>query len=156
MRKSETQKANSGLLAEAKKPRRKVLVYGDYDTDGIMSASIMVRALREFGLTREGYLPSRYKDGYGLTAENVDKIADKGFKMIFTTIMGSPPMKPWMKPKNGAWDVIILDHHEIGEKAPEALAVHPTPSLMGTPRSRRATSPLFSRAPCLKKKTIIF
>jgi single-stranded-DNA-specific exonuclease len=150
--KEETQKAIQALT-DAKSQGEKVLVYGDYDTDGIMSASIMVRALREFGLTAEGYLPSRYKDGYGLTAENVDKIADKGFNLIFTTDNGVTAYEALDEAKKRGLKVIILDHHEFGEKAPEALAVlHPTTLAYGdTPISAGYLSFIFSCA-LLKKE----
>jgi single-stranded-DNA-specific exonuclease len=150
--KEETQKAIQALT-DAKSQGEKVLVYGDYDTDGIMSASIMVRALREFGLTAEGYLPSRYKDGYGLTAENVDKIADKGFNLIFTTDNGVAAYEALDEAKKRGLKVIILDHHEFGEKAPEALAVlHPTTLAYGdTPISAGYLSFIFSCA-LLKKE----
>ena len=69
-------------LQKAKENREKVLIYGDYDTDGISSGSILLRSLKEFGIDVSGYLPSRYLDGYGLNPENVRKIASKGYKLI--------------------------------------------------------------------------
>jgi single-stranded-DNA-specific exonuclease len=140
-------------LTEAKAQGKKVLVYGDYDTDGIMSASIVVRALREFGLICEGYLPSRYKDGYGLTAENVDKIANKGFDVIFTTDNGVTAYDALNEAKKRGVDVIILDHHEMGESVPEVVSVlHPDTLAYGpTPISAGYLAFIFSCA-LLKKK----
>lgn len=148
----ETQKALQ-ILAQCKANGEKVLVYGDYDTDGIMSASILVRSLREFGLSAEGYLPSRYKDGYGLTSENVDKIADKGFSLIFTSDNGVSAYDALAEAKKRGLKVIILDHHEFGETAPDALVVlHPDTLHYGeTPVSAGYLAFIFSCA-LLKKK----
>jgi single-stranded-DNA-specific exonuclease len=149
---SEVQKAIA-LLAEAKQAGQKVLVYGDYDTDGISSCSILVRALKEYGLLVEGYLPSRYLDGYGLTADNVEKIAAKGFKIIFTCDNGVTAYSALEKAREKGVGVIILDHHEMGEKAPDCLAlIHPdTLSYGPTPISAGYLAFLFSVA-LLKKE----
>lgn len=105
---------------------KKVLVYGDYDTDGVMSTSILVRSFREFGIDVSGYLPSRYLDGYGLTAENVRKIAKNGYSMIFTCDNGVTAHEALQTAKEEGIEVIILDHHEFDSLSPETdLVIHP-------------------------------
>jgi len=136
------------ILSAAKAENKKVLVYGDYDTDGISSCSIMVRALRAFGVLSEGYLPSRYKDGYGLNEENVERIAAKGFAYIFTTDNGVTAYPALAKAKEKGIGVLILDHHEFGETMPDCLAlIHPATLHYGnTPVSAGYLAFLFSVA----------
>ncbi|MCQ2798021.1 MAG: DHH family phosphoesterase [Bacilli bacterium] len=115
-------------LTLAKQNKEKILVYGDYDTDGVMSTSILVRALREFGNVANGYLPSRYKDGYGLNVANVEKIASSNYSIIFTCDNGITAFDAIKRAKELGMDVIVLDHHTIEEgKLPEAdVIIHPT------------------------------
>jgi single-stranded-DNA-specific exonuclease len=123
--KEETKKALL-YLEKAKKEGKKILVYGDYDTDGIMSCSILTRALKAYGISAEGYLPSRYLDGYGLTVENVDKIAEKGFQAIFTCDNGVSAFPALEEAQQKGLDVLILDHHEKEGEFPKVVALlHP-------------------------------
>jgi single-stranded-DNA-specific exonuclease len=113
-------------LRFARDSGQKVLIYGDYDTDGIMSTSISLRAFSEYGLKVSAYLPSRYRDGYGLSAENVEKIAAKGFALIVTVDNGVTAYDALEKAKEKGIDVIIIDHHELGETKPDCVAlIHP-------------------------------
>jgi single-stranded-DNA-specific exonuclease len=135
-------------LAQAKANHEKVLIYGDYDTDGIMSTSILLRSFRRYGLLAEGYLPSRYLDGYGLTAENVDKMAAKGFQLIVTCDNGVTAYEALSEAAKKGIDVIIIDHHEFGEQQPQALVViHPDTVHYGaTPISAGYLSFIFATA----------
>ncbi len=104
----------------------RVLVYGDYDTDGVMSTSILVSSFREFGLKTEGYLPSRYTDGYGLTVENVRKIKNSGYSLIFTCDNGVTAHDALKEANKLGIEVIILDHHEFDDVQPECdIVIHP-------------------------------
>lgn len=115
-----------------KEKNGKVLVYGDYDTDGVMSTSILVRALREYGLKAEGYLPSRYLDGYGLTVDNVIKIKQSGYSLIFTCDNGVTAHDALKKAKEIGIEVIILDHHEFDDQEVECdIVMHPQTTKYG-------------------------
>ncbi|MCR4562143.1 MAG: DHH family phosphoesterase [Bacilli bacterium] len=105
-------------LEEAKKNNEKVFVYGDYDTDGIMATTISILALRKFGLLAYGYIPSRYIDAYGITPENVEKIAKKGYKLILSVDNGVTAYQALEKAHELGIDVLIIDHHELGETLP--------------------------------------
>ncbi len=116
-----------GRLKEAKEKGEKVLIYGDYDCDGVMSTSILLRALREFGVIAEGYLPSRYLDGYGINEGNVEKIAAKGYDIIFTTDNGVTAHSALKKAKEKGITTVVLDHHEFDKTAPETdYLLHPS------------------------------
>lgn len=114
------------FLETIKENKEKVLVYGDYDCDGVMSSSILVLALREFGITVNGYLPSRYLDGYGLNVANVEKIAKSGYKVIFTTDNGVTAKEALNKARELGIKTIVLDHHEFSETPPCDYLLHPS------------------------------
>jgi single-stranded-DNA-specific exonuclease len=137
-----------GLLETVRQAGGRVLVYGDYDTDGITSASIILYSLRKKGFSAEGYLPSRYSDGYGLTKENVDKIAAAGYALIFTTDNGVTAHAALQEAQAKGLRVIVLDHHEFDEGDVEADAVlHPDRLGIGeTPISAGFLAFLFSEA----------
>lgn len=124
---SETEKAIS-RLKEAERLREKVLVYGDYDADGILSSAILVSAFREKGLEVDGYIPSRYLDGYGLNPKNVERIAKKGFRLLVLSDNGITAYEGIEKAKSLGLDVIVVDHHEpdFEKGLPEVSSiVHP-------------------------------
>ncbi len=139
-------------LSLAKARKEKVLIYGDYDCDGIMAASIMKIALREFGLKAEAYLPSRYLDGYGLNEENVKKIVGS-YDLIFTVDNGVTANSAINLAYENNIDVIVLDHHSY-EAEPEHIVslVHPNTVGLSSPSiSAGFLSYLFSVA-LLKKE----
>lgn len=146
------------LLIDVRANKGKILVYGDYDTDGIMATSIMVKALREFGITTNGYLPSRYIDGYGLTVENVRKIAKSGYSLIFTVDNGITAFEAVEEAKNLGMKVIILDHHTPEENIPVAdLIIHPVFLRYGEyPISAGFLSYLFSSVLLKKRDEYLF
>jgi single-stranded-DNA-specific exonuclease len=143
----ETKKAISAL--DSLKGRGgKALIYGDYDTDGIMAASIALRAFREYGIKASAYLPSRYLDGYGLTADNAEKIAKAGFSLIFTVDNGVTAIEGIGKAKSLGLQAIVLDHHEFTDR-PEGIEALLHPSTLGyldPPVSAGFLSYLFSEA----------
>ncbi len=112
------------LLAAEKK--EKVLIYGDYDTDGIMATSIMVRSLRHIGLNPQFYIPSRYTDGYGLNLENAEKIAQKGYALVLCVDNGINAVHEVAYLMSKGVETLIIDHHEPGPALPAAKAtIHP-------------------------------
>ena len=104
----------------------KIIVYGDYDTDGVMATSIMVKAFENIGFPVSGYLPSRYLDGYGLSVANVDKIASAGYSLIVCVDNGISARPALEEAAAKGIDVIIVDHHEHEGDLPPAFAIiHP-------------------------------
>lgn len=113
-------------LLLAVKNKEKVLIYGDYDTDGILATSIMVRSLLLLGLKASYFIPSRYRDGYGLNLENAKKIASGGYSLVLCVDNGVSCLEPVRYLKEKGVDTLIIDHHEFGKELPEAIAiVHP-------------------------------
>ncbi len=114
---------------KAIKDKEKIIVYGDYDCDGICSTSIVVKTFNLLNYPISYYIPSRYLDGYGLNVKNVEKIAKKGYKLIITVDNGISANEAIDKANELGIDVIIIDHHEVPEMMVNAIGIiHPTVS----------------------------
>ena len=113
-------------LSKLKEEKAKVLIYGDYDTDGVMATSVTYLALKEFGLNAATYLPSRYNDGYGLNLDNLQKIYKQGFKAIILVDNGITLLKEVEEAKKLGITILIIDHHTPGEVLPATpYIIHP-------------------------------
>ena len=109
--------------------KEKIIVYGDYDCDGICSTAIMVKTFEKLGYPVSYYIPIRYTDGYGLNVSNVLKIKNAGFSLIITVDNGICQNEAIDKANELGIDVIVIDHHEEGEKRVNAIGfVHPSVS----------------------------
>ena len=109
----------------AKELKDKVLIFGDYDVDGVSATSIMLKALKIFGIEADYYLPNRYIDGYGLTNKLIDKIADLySPNLIITVDCGISCYQEVEHAKNLGIEVIVTDHHEIPELLPDTIVVN--------------------------------
>ncbi len=122
-----------GRLEKAIVNKEKVIIYGDYDCDGIMSVSILVKAFAMVDFDVKYYIPSRYKDGYGLNVKNVEAIAAKGYSLIITVDNGISALEAVKRAKELGIDVIVTDHHEqILEELPDTpYIMHPIISNYG-------------------------
>ncbi|MCZ9311376.1 single-stranded-DNA-specific exonuclease RecJ [Weissella koreensis] len=104
----------------------KIVVYGDYDVDGITATTIMVSALEVLGAEVDYYVPNRFKDGYGPNVEVYKNLAEQGMQLLITVdngISGKAAIETLMQYDV---DVIVTDHHELPTELPSALAiVHP-------------------------------
>lgn len=101
-----------------------VLVFGDYDVDGISGTAILVNGLKRFGLTRVSYnMPKRLTEGYGLDNEHVDEALAQGVSLIVTVDNGIAAHGPAAHARSVGLDLIITDHHSIEHGLPDALAV---------------------------------
>ena len=101
----------------------KVVVYGDYDIDGLTSSVIMKEALAYQSIDAEVYIPDRFDEGYGLNADAVRLMADKGVNLIVTVDCGVTAMAEVRLANELGIDVVVTDHHSVPETIPEAVAV---------------------------------
>ncbi len=116
-----------------------IVVYGDYDADGICATTILYESLRDLGATVMPFIPLREKEGYGLSKEGIDTIvAEEKYK--FTTGKGANGLlivvdsgivanEAISYANKLGFDVLVLDHHEKGKKVPKALAIVHTKEL---------------------------
>lgn len=119
-------------IFSAIKNKEKIIIYGDYDCDGITSTSIMVETFKKLNYPVEYYIPSRYIDGYGLNVNNVVKIAENGYNLIICVDNGISAHEAIDKAVELGIDVLVIDHHEVPEEPVKAVGViHPTVSHIG-------------------------
>ncbi|MCP8967286.1 single-stranded-DNA-specific exonuclease RecJ [Ectobacillus ponti] len=103
-----------------------ILVYGDYDADGVSSTSVLLLALQELGADAEFYIPNRFTEGYGPNAEAFRWAQRAGFSLIITVDTGISAVNEAQLAKDLGVDLIITDHHEPPPQLPEAYAIiHP-------------------------------
>lgn len=113
-------------IKKAMENKEKIIVYGDYDCDGICSTSILVKTFKKLSYPIGYYIPSRYKDGYGLNMEMIKSIAEKNYKLIITVDNGVSQYDAVEYANKLGIDVIVTDHHELPEKLPPCYCiVHP-------------------------------
>jgi single-stranded-DNA-specific exonuclease len=109
------------LSAIAKKEN--ILIFGDYDVDGITSTSLFLSTLLPLGAKVNYFLPHRAKDGYGLSSKIVQRAAQSGYKLIVTVDNGITAFDAAAQAKELGIDLIISDHHKPHKKLPVALSI---------------------------------
>ncbi|MGI6714324.1 MAG: single-stranded-DNA-specific exonuclease RecJ [Bacilli bacterium] len=119
-------------IKKAMANQEKIVIYGDYDCDGVMATAILVKAFSLLDYRVGYYLPSRYQDGYGLNEKMVEQFAEKSYTLIITVDNGLSQLAAVKKAKDLGIDTIITDHHQIQAQLPDALVIlHPTFSHYG-------------------------
>ena len=103
--------------------KEKVIIYGDYDVDGITSTTVLKQFLAERGLIVDWYIPNRLNEGYGLNKNAIKEINDKGYKLIITVDCGISALEEIKYANDLGMEVIVTDHHEPVEVLPQCLAV---------------------------------
>ena len=116
------EKAVERLLTAINKKER-IIIYGDYDVDGITSITVLKSFLEERGMKVDSYIPNRLEEGYGLNKEAVKKIADENYELMVTVDCGISCKEEIAYAKELGIETIVTDHHEVGEELPEAIAV---------------------------------
>ena len=126
-----------GRIRDALSSGQKIVVFGDYDVDGVTGAAVLFLTLRELGADVDSYIPDRITEGYGLNPGALQKIKQAGARLVLTVDCGISAVKEAETARALGLDLIITDHHESAavqgngsvparEKLPDALAViHP-------------------------------
>lgn len=113
-------------IREAIDNQEPILIYGDYDADGVSSTSVLMITLMELGANVQFYIPNRFTEGYGPNEPAFRHAAETGIKLIITVDTGISAIHEAKVAKELGVDLIITDHHEPGPELPEALAIiHP-------------------------------
>ncbi|MBR3281402.1 MAG: single-stranded-DNA-specific exonuclease RecJ [Clostridia bacterium] len=103
--------------------KEKITIYGDYDVDGITSATILVKYFTSLNANVDAYLPNRLSEGYGLNEASLDSIRESGTNLLVTVDCGISGYEEVEYAKKLGMDVIITDHHECHERIPDCIAV---------------------------------
>lgn len=111
-------------LVLARERQDKITIYGDYDIDGLTATTVLLDAFESFGFRHvDAFIPNRFVEGYGLTIEAVEKIAETGAQLIVTVDCGSLSEKEIVRANELGVDVIVTDHHNVAPVQPPAVAV---------------------------------
>ena len=110
-------------ILKAMENKEKIVVYGDYDADGITSTTIIKRFMKDRGIDVGTYIPNRLDEGYGLNEEAIKEIASEKYNLMITVDCGITAVKEVDLAKSLGIDVIVTDHHEVPEILPDTIAV---------------------------------
>ena len=110
-------------LKAAAAEKEHVAVYGDYDVDGITSACLLADYLESLGLECEVYIPDRRAEGYGVNADAIDRLREKGVTLIVTVDCGVTCVEEAEYARTIGIDMIVTDHHECRGDLHRAVAV---------------------------------
>lgn len=111
-------------LVEARAAQERITIYGDYDIDGLTATTVLLDAFKSFGFTHvDAFIPNRFVEGYGLTVDAIDRIADAGAQLVVTVDCGSLSHEPIARANERGMDVIVTDHHNVADVQPAAVAV---------------------------------
>ena len=117
---------------------KRICVHGDYDVDGICATVLAVFVLRELGAEVEWHLPSRFDEGYGVSGQTLERLAEEGCGLVLTVDCGITAVEEVHHARELGLDVIVTDHHRPGEQLPDCPIVatrpsgYPFPELCGT------------------------
>lgn len=103
----------------------RIVVHGDYDADGVCSTALLVRALRRLGADPTWHLPSRFDEGYGLSAATVERLAAAGTGLLITVDCGATAVAEVEQAVARGMEVVVTDHHQPGSALPACPVIHP-------------------------------
>ncbi|MGA2242311.1 MAG: single-stranded-DNA-specific exonuclease RecJ [Verrucomicrobiota bacterium] len=111
-------------LLHAREQNELLVIFGDYDVDGVTSTALLVEVLRPLGWKVDFYLPNRMDEGYGLSADGVENCLKKfPVKLLLAVDCGSTAVETIRDLRSRGVDVIVLDHHQVSSPAPDAVAL---------------------------------
>ena len=112
----------SARLAHAIDANEYIAVWSDYDADGIPGGVILHDFLKKVGARFTNYIPHRHLEGYGMNVPGIEKLSEQGVTLIITVDSGITDVEPIARANELGMEVIVTDHHEVGEKIPDAFA----------------------------------
>lgn len=126
-------------ICDAVSAGKKIVIFGDYDVDGVTAVSIIWHCLTIAGASPGFYIPHRLEEGYGISADAIGSLADDGAQLIISVDCGITAIEPAKLARQRGVDLIITDHHQPHRDAegnpllPDAMIVHPGVTLPGDP-----------------------
>lgn len=103
--------------------KERIIIYGDYDVDGITSITVLKSFLQDRGIQVDQYIPNRLEEGYGLNKPAIDQIAKNKYDLMITVDCGISGIEEIKYANSLGIETIVTDHHEVGEYLPEAIAI---------------------------------
>lgn len=111
------------LLTKELLAGKKMLIWGDYDVDGVTSTGLVLDVLAAHGMTAEAHLPDRISEGYGLNREYLEKYAAEGVELLLTVDCGISDIDAITRARELGMTVLVSDHHQMPEALPPAHAI---------------------------------
>lgn len=100
-----------------------IVIYGDYDIDGLTATTLLMDYLGKVGASVTGYIPDRFEEGYGVNADALKQLKKGGAQLIVTVDCGSKSIEALEWARKNNLDVVVTDHHEVGDRLPPAVAI---------------------------------
>src|SRR5579885_242082 len=124
-----------GRLLRARERQERLVIFGDYDVDGVASTALLLHVLRPLGWHVDFYFPGRMDEGYGLSAEGVENCLNKfPATLLLAVDCGSTAVETIAALRTRGVDVVVLDHHQISNPPPDAVAlVNPQRGAVSSP-----------------------
>lgn len=110
-------------IIKAIENKEKIIIYGDYDVDGITSITVLKSFLEDRGMKVDQYIPNRLEEGYGLNKPAIEEIAKNNYSLMITVDCGISGIEEIEYANSLGIETIVTDHHEVGDKIPNAIAV---------------------------------
>ena len=110
-------------ILQAIRKGERIVVFGDYDVDGVTSTSVLLDFFDKIGADATFLLPDRYRDGYGMKPPGVERAVKKGARLIVTSDNGISSFEAIDAANQAGVDVVVIDHHHPQERLPDALAL---------------------------------
>ncbi len=110
-------------ILKAIEQKEKIIIYGDYDVDGITSSALLVQTLHALNADVDAYIPNRFDEGYGLNTTALDQFSADGVDLVITVDCGIRSLDEAAHARDLGLDLVITDHHHPGKILPEALAI---------------------------------
>lgn len=140
-------------IVQAITNKEQIVVFGDYDADGITATSLLLWCLQKLGAWADYYIPDRFSEGYGLKSAALERLCEQGFQLVITVDCGVKSVEEIQQMK-GKMDFVVTDHHLPGDELPDAVAVvdahrkdseYPCPELAGVGISFKLCQALWKR-----------
>ena len=110
-------------ILESIEEKKKIIIYGDYDADGITGITVLKSFFKDIGIDVSTYIPNRLEEGYGLNRPAIEKIANEGYELMITVDCGISAIQEIDYANKLGIETIVTDHHEVGESLPNAIAI---------------------------------
>lgn len=117
--------AGVDLLLKAVDEGKRIVIYGDYDVDGITSTSLMMKVIGSLTDNVSYYIPSRLEEGYGLHKESIDAIHEQGCELLLTVDCGSVSLEETAYAHSLGIETIVTDHHKVSAVRAEGIIINP-------------------------------
>lgn len=110
-------------ILEAVEKKQSIVIYGDYDIDGITASTVMVETIRDLGHEARSYIPDRFEEGYGINLDALQKLKKEKADLVITVDCGITSAKEVAWAMENGLDIIVTDHHSVPAVIPTAIAV---------------------------------